>query len=82
MSYINKDWEVEGFWKGDDYKKVVQRVEDGFQFCSELSRLVQERAQIETKYASKLQAWSAKWTEIIEKGKCSNESIKYLLSFL
>ena len=68
MSCEDKEFNVDGLWGGDNYKKAVQRVEDGFQFCSDFSKLVQERAEIEGKYATKLQNWKIKWTEYLEKG--------------
>jgi Fes/CIP4, and EFC/F-BAR homology domain len=36
--------------------------------CSDLSALIQERADIEKSYAKGLKAWTKKWAELIEKG--------------
>lgn len=36
--------------------------------CTDLSTLIQERADIEKSYSKSLKAWSKKWSELIEKG--------------
>lgn len=59
----------DSFWEVDSYKRVVKRTEDGLHSCNELMKLIQERSEIELKYATKLQAWNKKWNESIEKSK-------------
>ena len=43
--------------------------------CTDLTSLIQERAEIEKSYAKNLKTWSKKWGELIEKG--SNISLVY-----
>jgi len=59
---------TDSFWEIDQFRRTVKRVDDGLHMCSELSRMTAERAEIEHDYARKLQAWSKKWNETIEKG--------------
>jgi protein kinase C and casein kinase substrate in neurons protein len=58
----------DSFWEIDYFKRTVKRAEDGLHMCRELSRMIAERAEIEKDYAKKLQIWSKKWSEAIEKG--------------
>jgi protein kinase C and casein kinase substrate in neurons protein len=58
----------ECFWEIDGFKRTVRRTEDGMQQCSELMKLIQERADIEKEYAKRLRDWSKKWAANIEKG--------------
>lgn len=39
-----------------------------FRLCTDLSTLIQERADIEKSYAKSLKQWSKKWGDLIEKG--------------
>jgi len=59
---------TDSFWEIDQFRRTVKRVDDGLHMCQELSRMAAERAEIEHDYARKLQAWSKKWNEVIEKG--------------
>jgi hypothetical protein len=59
----------DSFWEVDGYRRTVKRVEDGVQQCSELMKLIQERAEIEKEYAKKLKAWSKKWNDSFDKGR-------------
>ena len=59
---------TDSFWEIDQFRCTVKRVDDGLHMCQELSRMIAERAEIEHDYAKKLQAWSKKWNESIEKG--------------
>ena len=58
----------DSFWDIGNYKKVVRRIDDGARLCSDLTKMAQERADIEAKYARHLQAWSKKWEDIVSKG--------------
>lgn len=58
----------ESFWDIGNYKKVVKRIDDGARLCGDLTKMAQERAEIEAKYARHLQAWSKKWEDIVSKG--------------
>ena len=59
----------ESFWEIDGYQRVVKRTENGAQMCSELSKMILDRAEIERDYAKRLKAWSSKWAESLENGK-------------
>ncbi|XP_031549026.1 protein kinase C and casein kinase substrate in neurons protein 1-like [Actinia tenebrosa] len=56
------------FWHVNGYKKTVKRVDDGSKLCDDLTKMITERADIESNYANKLQGWSKKWTDLISKG--------------
>lgn len=43
--------------------------------CTDLSTLIQERADMEKSYAKSLKAWSKKWGDLIEKGELTIISI-------
>jgi len=59
---------TDSFWEIDQFRRTVKRVDDGLHMCQELSHMIAERGEIEHDYAKKLQAWSKKWNEAIEKG--------------
>ena len=73
---------TDSFWEIDQFRRTVKRVDDGLHMCHELSRMIAERAEIEHDYAKKLQAWSKKWNEAIEKGLVSfvYEFFYYIIS--
>ena len=58
----------DSFWEIDCYRRTVKRTEDGLHMCSELMKMIGERAEIEMKYANKLKMWSKKWIDTIDKG--------------
>ena len=60
---------IENFWEVENYRRTVKRTEDGMNMCTELMKLMQDRSEIERKYAEKLKSWSKKWMEIIDKGR-------------
>lgn len=62
--YVTSD----SFWEVDCFRRTVKRVEDGHHMCREMSKLIFERSEIEREYARKLQTWSKKWIETIDKG--------------
>ena len=62
--YVTSD----SFWEVDCFRRTVKRVEDGHHMCREISKLIFERSEIEREYARKLQTWSKKWIETIDKG--------------
>ena len=59
---------TDSFWEIGNFKPVVKRYEDGARLCSEFLKMMQERADIEAKYAKLLQNWSDKWEELVSKG--------------
>ncbi|GAV02473.1 hypothetical protein RvY_13035 [Ramazzottius varieornatus] len=64
------DYQAESdcFWEPGNYKRTTKRISDGYHLCNELIQLVQERGELEAKYASSLRAWSKKWNEKMDKG--------------
>lgn len=42
--------------------------------CTDLTTLIQERADMEKSYAKSLKTWSKKWGDLIEKGMRNNFS--------
>jgi len=59
---------TDSFWDVGNYKPVVRRYEDGARLCSDLTKMVQERSDIEAKYAKHLQGWGHKWEDLVSKG--------------
>lgn len=59
---------TDSFWEIGNYRRVVKRIEDGMRLCTDLMKMAQERAEIESKYAKSLQHWSKKWEDLIAKG--------------
>ncbi|OQV18603.1 Protein kinase C and casein kinase substrate in neurons protein 1 [Hypsibius exemplaris] len=56
------------FWEPGNYKRTTKRITDAYTLCNELVQLIQERGEIEAKYASTLRSWSKKWNTTIDKG--------------
>uniref|UniRef100_A0A1I8F1E8 FCH domain-containing protein n=1 Tax=Macrostomum lignano TaxID=282301 RepID=A0A1I8F1E8_9PLAT len=56
MSVYDDNVEVssDSFWEIGQYKKTVKRVDDGFELCTRLMQLIQERADIEKGYSANL----------------------------
>ena len=48
--------------------QVVKRIDDGAVLADHLSQLINERAELEMKYAKGLKLWSRKWEDAINKG--------------
>jgi len=58
----------DSFWEVDGYRRTVKRCEDGSLQCSELMKMVQERADIERDYAKRLKMWAKKWNDCFDRG--------------
>lgn len=56
------------FWEVGQFTRTVKRMENGHKLSNELILLIQERSDIEKKYAKSLKHWSKRWNELIEKG--------------
>lgn len=59
---------TDSFWDIGNYKPVVKRYDDGARLCSDFAKMVQERSDIEAKYAKQLQSWGHKWADLVTKG--------------
>lgn len=69
----------ECFWDLDYYKNTVKRTEDGLFMCNEVSKCVQERAEIEKEYAKRLKGWARKWNDSFERGMLHFGSVFFIL---
>ena len=58
---------TDSFWDIGNYKRVVKRIDDGAKLCNEYLKMIHERAEIESKYAKRLQEWAKKWEDLIAK---------------
>ncbi|KAL8614195.1 hypothetical protein ACOMHN_026412 [Nucella lapillus] len=56
------------FWEVGKYMRTVKRCDNGFKLCESLRQLIEQRSEIEKKYASMLSGWSKKWNEFLDKG--------------
>ncbi|XP_033115610.1 protein kinase C and casein kinase substrate in neurons protein 1-like isoform X2 [Anneissia japonica] len=56
------------FWELGQYKRTVKRIDDGHRLCNDLVMMLNERSELEKKYAKSLRNWSKKWNDLIEKG--------------
>lgn len=56
------------FWDVGNYRRVLERMDNGAKLCDDLHRMLQERADIELKYAKSLKVWKKRWEELVEKG--------------
>ncbi|XP_071957253.1 protein kinase C and casein kinase substrate in neurons protein 1-like isoform X2 [Antedon mediterranea] len=56
------------FWELGQYKRTVKRIDDGHRLCNDLVMMLNERSELEKKYAKSLRNWSKKWSDLIEKG--------------
>uniref|UniRef100_A0A1I8G1F0 SH3 domain-containing protein n=1 Tax=Macrostomum lignano TaxID=282301 RepID=A0A1I8G1F0_9PLAT len=59
---------TDSFWEIGQYRRAVKRCDDGFEMCSKLSLLMQERAEIEKQYAGSLKRFAQKWRTFLDKG--------------
>ena len=58
----------DSFWDVGNWRRVVERMENGARLCDDLNRMLNERAEIEAKYAKSLRSWRKKWEDLVEKG--------------
>lgn len=47
------------FWEINNYKKTIKRMEDGARLCEDFMKMVNERAEIESTYYTKMKGKSA-----------------------
>lgn len=60
------------FWLPGGYKPVTKRIHDGLSNMNNLVAMVEERSEIERKYASMLQGFASKWVGVINQGPLYN----------
>ena len=58
----------QSFWEVGNYRKVVRRIDDGAKLTSDLAKMIQERAEVESRYIRHLHHWSKKWEELVHRG--------------
>ncbi|GFR83250.1 kinase C and casein kinase substrate in neurons protein 2 [Elysia marginata] len=68
---VNEDGIQSGsdsFWEVGKYMRTVKRVDNGFELCNHMKKLIAERAEIEKKYSAMLSEWAKKWNGFLDKG--------------
>jgi len=73
---------VDSFWEINQYKRTVSRIENGDKQFSEMSKFLQERAQIEELYCNKLKEWSLRWNKQLDKSSEYNTALNGWKSML
>ncbi|XP_076450073.1 protein kinase C and casein kinase substrate in neurons protein 1-like [Babylonia areolata] len=58
----------DSFWEVGKYMRTVKRCDNGYKLCDQLRALIEQRSDIEKKYASMLTTWSKKWNDFLDKG--------------
>lgn len=58
----------DSFWELDCYKRTVKRLEDGHKLCSDLMKMLNERAELEKTHAKNLRSWASRWEDSLRKG--------------
>lgn len=61
----DKKNEVENFWDIDGYQAVIDRLNDGYDVCENLTDMINDRAKVEEDYVKSLRQWQKKWTEFL-----------------
>ncbi|CAL8107199.1 unnamed protein product [Calicophoron daubneyi] len=56
------------FWECREYHRTIKRVDTANKLCSELSLMIQERAEIEKAYSANLKRWSNRWLSFLDSG--------------
>ncbi|XP_071809459.1 uncharacterized protein [Asterias amurensis] len=56
------------FWDIGEPRKVLERIENGNRSCEDLMSMIQERADVEFRYAKNLRQWAQRWDEALMKG--------------
>lgn len=46
------------FWEVNYYRATVKRMEDGSKLCDDFMKMLNERADIETAYYTKMKGWN------------------------
>jgi hypothetical protein len=57
----------DSFWELGKYMRTVKRCDNGYQLGTHLRKLIEERSEIEKKYAALLQEWNKKWNTFLDK---------------
>ncbi|CAL1538277.1 unnamed protein product [Lymnaea stagnalis] len=68
---VNDDGQMsnsDSFWEVGKYIRTVKRCDNGYQLCNHMKKLIEERSEIEKKYAVMLSEWAKKWNSFLDKG--------------
>ena len=69
-TYVNDIGESSNFWEIGNYKKALERCDNGHKLAMELMEMITERAQIEEAYSKSLKSFHKKWTEHLRSKAC------------
>ncbi|XP_067654884.1 protein kinase C and casein kinase substrate in neurons protein 2-like isoform X1 [Haliotis asinina] len=58
----------DSFWELGKFMKTVKRCDNGYKLCDSLRQLVEQRSEIEKKYAKDLVQWAKKWNNFLDNG--------------
>lgn len=58
----------DSFWELGRYSRTVKRCDNGHVLCNSLKKLIEERSEIEKKYAADLSKWAKQWNNYLDKG--------------
>ncbi|PWA21940.1 hypothetical protein CCH79_00015642 [Gambusia affinis] len=61
-----EDPKKQSFWMPGNYARTVQRTDQSFQACNDVTACFLERAKVEKLYAQQLSQWSSKWKAIMD----------------
>lgn len=63
QSTLDSEDDSFSFWQIGNYKKTLKRCDNGSKLGSELSKMIEERAQLEDSYVRSLKNWYKKWNQ-------------------
>jgi hypothetical protein len=69
-TYVNDIGESSNFWEIGNYKKALERCDNGHKLAQELMEMITERAKIEETYSRSLKSFHKKWTDHLRSKAC------------